>query len=109
MKVKVLVAQSYLTVCNPMVCSPPDFSVHGIFQARIQELVAIPFPGDLPDSGIKPSSLALQANSLQSVPPGKFFLWLKFFYGSFYGLFSIPLGTPLQYSCLENPMDGGAW
>ena len=19
------------------------------------------------------------------------------------------LGTPLQYSCLENPMDGGAW
>ena len=21
----------------------------------------------------------------------------------------IPDGTPLQYSCLENPMDGGAW
>ena len=20
-----------------------------------------------------------------------------------------PIGTPLQYSCLENPMDGGAW
>ena len=20
-----------------------------------------------------------------------------------------PTGTPLQYSCLENPMDGGAW
>ena len=32
-----------------------------------------------------------------------FFLWLS----------SIPFGegngTPLQYSCLENPMDGGAW
>ena len=23
--------------------------------------------------------------------------------------FKIVLGTPLQYSCLENPMDGGAW
>ena len=22
---------------------------------------------------------------------------------------SFPLSTPLQYSCLENPMDGGAW
>ena len=21
----------------------------------------------------------------------------------------VPNGTPLQYSCLENPMDGGAW
>ena len=24
-------------------------------------------------------------------------------------VFSPPNGTPLQYSCLENPMDGGAW
>ena len=30
-----LVAQSCLTLCNPMVYSPPDSSVHGIFQARI--------------------------------------------------------------------------
>ena len=22
---------------------------------------------------------------------------------------TLPNGTPLQYSCLENPMDGGAW
>ena len=28
-------------------------------------------PGDLPNPGIKPGSLALQANSLQSEPPGK--------------------------------------
>ena len=27
--------------CNPMNCSPPDSSVHGIFQARILEWVAI--------------------------------------------------------------------
>ena len=41
-KVKVLVAQSCLTVCNPMDCSLPDSSVHGILQARILEWVAIP-------------------------------------------------------------------
>ena len=37
----VLVAQWCLTLCNPMDCSPPGFSVHGIFQARILEDVAI--------------------------------------------------------------------
>ena len=26
-----------------------------------------------------------------------------------YSLFGEGNGTPLQYSCLENPMDGGAW
>ena len=30
-----------------------------------------PFPGDLPDSGIEPGSHVLQADSLQSEPPGK--------------------------------------
>ena len=39
----VLVAQSCLTLCNPMDCSPPGSSVHGIFQARILEWVGIPF------------------------------------------------------------------
>ena len=34
-KVKVLVAQSCLILCDPMGCSPPGSSVHGIFQARI--------------------------------------------------------------------------
>ena len=38
-----LVAQSSLTLCDPMDCSPPDSSVHGILQARILEWVAIPF------------------------------------------------------------------
>ena len=31
------------TLCNPMDCSPPGFSVHGIFQARILEWVAISY------------------------------------------------------------------
>ena len=39
----VLVAQSCLTLCEPMGCSLPGSSVHGIFQARILEWVAIPF------------------------------------------------------------------
>ena len=38
-----LVAQLCLTLCDPMVCSPPGSSVHGILQARILEWVAIPF------------------------------------------------------------------
>ena len=39
----VLVAQSCLTLCDPMDCSPPGSSVHGIFQARILEWVPISF------------------------------------------------------------------
>ena len=52
-KVKVLVAQSCPTLCDPMDCNPPGFSVHGNLQARILEWVAIPFsrgsswPGNL--------------------------------------------------------------
>ena len=41
----VLVAQSCPTLCDPMDCSHPDSSVHGILQARILEWVAIPFSG----------------------------------------------------------------
>ena len=41
--VKVLVAQSCLTLCDPNDYSLPGFSVHGIFQARKLEWVAIPF------------------------------------------------------------------
>ena len=40
----VLVTQSCPTLCNPMDCSPPGSSVHGILQARILEWVAISFP-----------------------------------------------------------------
>ena len=36
-------AQSCLTLCHSMDCSPPGFSVHGIFQARVLELGVIAF------------------------------------------------------------------
>ena len=73
------VTQSCPTLCDPMDCSLPGSSVHGIFQARVLEWVAISFwsglpfpsPGDLPDPGIEPRSPALQADALPSEPPGK--------------------------------------
>ena len=43
MKVKVLVAQSCPTLCDPMSCNPPGSSVPGILQARILEWVAVLF------------------------------------------------------------------
>ena len=43
------VAQSCQTLCDPMDCSLPGSSVHGIFQARVLEWVAIAFSRDLPN------------------------------------------------------------
>ena len=46
LKIKQVCAESLqlcLTLCNPIDCSPPVYSVHGILQARILEWVAIPF------------------------------------------------------------------
>ena len=42
-KVKVKAAQSCPTLCGPMDCSLPGFSVHGTLQTRILEWVAVPF------------------------------------------------------------------
>ena len=62
--VKVCVScQSRLTPCNPMDCSLPGSSVHGIVQARILEWVAIPFSRDLPNPRIEPKSPVLWAGS----------------------------------------------
>ena len=57
------VAQSCLTLSDPMDCSLPSSSIHGIFQTRVLEWGAIAFSH----------------------------------------------GNPLQYFCLENPMDRGVW
>ena len=40
------VAQSCPTLCDPSDCSQPGSSVHGIFQARVLEWVAIAFSGN---------------------------------------------------------------
>ena len=62
------VAQSYQTLCNPMDCSPTGSSVHGLFQARILEWVAISYPGDLPKPGRKLSSLVSPALAGRFLP-----------------------------------------
>ena len=71
MVVAVLVTQLCSTLCDPMDCSLPGSSVHGILQARILEWVAIPFSRDLPNPGIEPRSPALQADSLLTELQGK--------------------------------------
>ena len=60
-----------VTQSCPTLCDPMDYTFHGILQARILEWVAFPFPGDLPNPGIEPTSPALQADALPSEPPGK--------------------------------------
>ena len=42
-EMKVKVTQSCPTICDPMDCSLPGSSVHGILPARILEWVAMPF------------------------------------------------------------------
>ena len=69
LKVKVLVAQLYLTLCYRMHCSPSASS--GIFQVRILAWVAIPFPRGSSWPRDWTRSLALEADSLLSEPPGK--------------------------------------
>ena len=53
------VTQSCLILCGPVDCSPPDSSAYWIFQARIYwSGMPFPPPGDLPNPGIEPVSLA---------------------------------------------------
>ena len=63
--------QSSPTLCNPVDCSPPGFSVRAISQARILEWVAILSLVDLLDSGVKPVSPALAGTLFTTEPPGK--------------------------------------
>ena len=89
--VKVKAAKSCPTLCDPMDCSPPGSSVHGFLQARILEWVAISFS--------RGSSHLIQGSN------SSFSFWQA-------DLTSASLyvgkgnGNPLQYSCLEKPMDG---
>ena len=79
LNMNVLVTQLCPTLCNSMDHSPPGFSVHGFLQTRILEWVAIPYPGNLPNPGIKPGSLASSALEggvfvlffSTTAPPGK--------------------------------------
>ena len=65
-EVKVLVAQSCPTFCDPMDCHPPGSSVHGISQASILEWIAIPF--------FRGSSHPRNQSQVSCVA-GRFFIW----------------------------------
>ena len=65
------VAQSCLTLCDPMDCSLSGFSVHGIFQARVLEWGAIAFSRGSFQPRDWTWSPTLQAEALPSEPPGK--------------------------------------
>jgi len=69
---RVLSRFSRVRLCDPMGCSPPDSSVHGILQAGTLEWVAVASAGDLPDPGTEPRVfLHWQVGSLPLAPPGK--------------------------------------
>ena len=115
------VAQSCPTLCDSMDCRLPDPSIHEIFQARIMEWAAISFSG-----GLHSSTLAGESHGQRSMvgysPCGCKELdmtgWLstaciklkiQFYSCSKHISRGDGNGNPFQYSCLENPMDGGAW
>ena len=67
-----LVIQSSPTLCNPMDCSPPGSSVHGIFQARIIGVGChFLFQGIFPTQGLNLSLLHCRWTILPLAPAGK--------------------------------------
>ena len=61
----------YSCLENPMDCSLPGSSVHGILQQEYWSRLPFPSPGDLPDPRIEPRSPAVQADSLPTERLGK--------------------------------------
>ena len=91
------VTQSCLILSDPMDCSPPGSSVHGIFQARVLEWGAIAFS----ELCFLPDSKESACNAGHAGDLG----WIL-------GLGKSPgegNSYPLQYFCLENSTDNGAW
>ena len=72
------------TLSDPMDCSLPGSSIYGILQARVLEWVAIAFSSNAGDTRHRFDSCVGKTPVVRH-------------------------GNSLQYSCLENPRDGGAW
>ena len=64
-------AQPCPTLCDPMDCSLPGSSVHGIFQARVLEGVAISFSRGSSQPRDRTRVSRVPGNALPSEPPGK--------------------------------------
>ena len=114
------VAQLCPTLCNPMDCSTPDFPVHHqlleVAQTRVHWVSDVIQPSHPLSSPSPP--LAFLSSSLVFLTETDCFLILialnllvliwkkKSVYQSIHGEGN---GNPLQCSCLENPIDRGAW
>ena len=66
-----LVIKLCLTLATPWTVSHQALLSLGFPRQKYWSGMPFPFPGDLPDPGIKPTSPTLQADSLPSEPPGK--------------------------------------
>ena len=62
-----LVARLCLTLVTPRAVACQAALSMGFSRQEHWSVLPFPYPGDLPDSGIKPGSLALHADSLQTV------------------------------------------
>ena len=99
------VAQSCLTLSDPMDCSLLGSSVHGIFQARELEWVAIAFSVFVCYQDIYGASQVAQWERIHP-PMQETQKTCVQYLGRSHGKVS---GNLLQYSCLENFMDREAW
>ena len=61
---------SCLTLCDPVDCSPPGSSVHGISRQEYLRGLPFPPPGDLPNPGTEPVSPSLAGGFFASEPRG---------------------------------------
>ena len=71
LKIETEVAQSCLTLWDPMDCSLPGSSIMGFPRQEYWNGLPFPSPGNLPNPGIEPESPTLQADALPSELPGK--------------------------------------
>ena len=71
--------QLFQILSDPMYCSPPGSSVHGILQARILEWFAMPPPEDISDLGIEPASFMSPALAGEFLTTGA--TWEALYFG----------------------------
>ena len=124
--------QSCPTLCDLKDCSPPGCSVHEILQARILEWVAMPSSrgSSWPNDWTHVSCISCIADRFFTTEPPRCstctLLYTQLGFPSGSAVENLPAmeegsiagsgrspgegnGNPLQYSCLENLMDRGAW
>ena len=82
-------AQLCLTLCDPMDCSPPGSSAHGISQARILEWVAMSFSRGSSHPRDQTNISCIAGRLFITGPPGKHLININFatYYDDFFFIF----------------------